>query len=143
MEKTRVLLWILVGMMTMGGFAGMYFGAGGNPAEMLMQKRLEQALLSAEMGIECGYADSGFLYNSPTQAAETYLELLGAASAEMGELYGETQQREVKQLPHQVGLPGKPWTVVLDPSDAEKRLRLFGFGDDANVPLLQKEIICG
>jgi len=112
MEKAKYFLWGLVGLTSIWSFVKM-FGGHDEIGGIVKEKQLISEVTFAVSGIECGYPDAGYVYYTPTEAAENYISLINSIGSEADDLAKAAGRLPQKPLKHIIGLPDAPWEIVL------------------------------
>ncbi len=142
MDGKTMLLWVLVAIMTFWGVARFFLSSVDGSGGGIIDRQLQLAFESAVTTVDCGYSDVGYTYFSPSEAAQNYLALLEADRTEMTEIRNDLNAPTQQVLPHHIGEPSEPWSIVLKPDNSAHTLQILAFGDDLKSPQHQSTLEC-
>jgi hypothetical protein len=132
------VIWVGVLVYLMSGATSL----GRSYAEEANRRRLQNAVWAAEANYG-GLLDAGYIQWTPTTVAQQLVEILNAAQVPLAD---DPSHREVKLPPaprtkYVLGQPSGPWQVVLVADEPHQRVRVEGYGNDLEHPMMVKELV--
>ena len=104
---------------------------------------LEKAVLSAEMALG-SIGDVGYVQWTPITAAQELVNSLNSSQVLLPEEKEQYKEAKIKPvtIPFTLNQPTEKWQVVIIPEEDKSIIRVEGYGDNLEKPLLIKKLPC-